>query len=109
LSFVKFMAYSGGSMTPPLPLVIPPVPPLVGREEEGLRLKELVVRVLGGEGHAVQLVGEAGVGKSRLLHEVRQELDRRRIPAFEGRATGGADIIGRRLSLRRPRSPEPRS
>jgi class 3 adenylate cyclase/tetratricopeptide (TPR) repeat protein len=44
--------------------------PLVGRVAELARLKEVVGRVLGGQGQVVTIVGEAGVGKSRLVDEL---------------------------------------
>ncbi|HLE97214.1 MAG TPA: AAA family ATPase [Candidatus Thermoplasmatota archaeon] len=45
--------------------------PFVGREEELARLRRALDGAVGGRGHVVTLVGEAGVGKSRLLHELR--------------------------------------
>lgn len=42
----------------------------VGRKKELAQLKELIGRVLGGEGQVVTIAGEAGVGKSRLVDEV---------------------------------------
>ena len=44
--------------------------PFVGREAELARFKELVGRVLGGQGQVVAISGEAGVGKSRLVDEL---------------------------------------
>ena len=44
--------------------------PFVGRGAEMARLKELTGRVLGGQGQVVSIVGEAGVGKSRLVDEL---------------------------------------
>ena len=44
--------------------------PFVGRVAELTRLKELAGRVLGGQGQVVAIVGEAGVGKSRLVDEL---------------------------------------
>jgi len=49
------------------------IPPIVGRDEELARLRELIVA-----GGFIELVGEAGVGKSRLWQEARRlETDRR--------------------------------
>jgi tetratricopeptide (TPR) repeat protein len=45
--------------------------PLVGRREELGTLTRELERTLAGEGSFVSVVGEAGVGKSRLLHEFR--------------------------------------
>jgi DNA-binding SARP family transcriptional activator/class 3 adenylate cyclase len=45
---------------------------LVGRDEELARLNEALAQVLQGRGRMVSLIGEAGVGKSRLIAELRQ-------------------------------------
>jgi DNA-binding SARP family transcriptional activator len=44
---------------------------LIGRDWELARLKEAFAQILGGEGQVVALIGEAGVGKSRLVAELR--------------------------------------
>ena len=49
--------------------------PLVGRERELATLVDRVRSGTEGSGNVVLLVGEAGVGKSRLLSEVRHRLD----------------------------------
>jgi DNA-binding SARP family transcriptional activator len=59
--------------------------PLVGREAEIHRLREALNRAWEGHGHVVALIGEAGVGKSRLLAEV----------AAEAVARGGRVLVGR--------------
>ncbi len=46
---------------------------LVGRQAEFRALREAVVRLQGGEGGIVTLVGEAGLGKSRLVAELREQ------------------------------------
>jgi class 3 adenylate cyclase/tetratricopeptide (TPR) repeat protein len=48
--------------------------PLVGRGRELGALLERFAEVKAGRGQVVSLVGEAGIGKSRLLHELRQRL-----------------------------------
>ena len=45
---------------------------LVGRDEEFAKLKEALAQVLEGRGQMVTLIGEAGVGKSRLVAELKQ-------------------------------------
>jgi class 3 adenylate cyclase/tetratricopeptide (TPR) repeat protein len=45
--------------------------PLVGREGELNTLRERVERLMGGQGGFVAVIGEAGLGKSRLLAELR--------------------------------------
>jgi class 3 adenylate cyclase/tetratricopeptide (TPR) repeat protein len=44
----------------------PALRPMVGREQELALLRERWARATAGEGHAVLLVGEAGIGKSRI-------------------------------------------
>lgn len=43
--------------------------PLVGREAELAALNEMLTRATKGDGNVVELVGEAGIGKTRLLEE----------------------------------------
>src|SRR5712691_10823026 len=47
---------------------------LVAREHELALLGQCVDLVRSGRGQAVSIIGEAGLGKSRLLHEVHQAL-----------------------------------
>jgi class 3 adenylate cyclase/predicted ATPase len=49
--------------------------PYVGREDELTSLKSLFTKSVKGEGQAVGIFGEAGIGKSRLLYEFIQHLD----------------------------------
>lgn len=48
--------------------------PFVGREAEMAMLRTRWAQVQYGQGHVVSVVGEPGMGKSRLLYEFRQEL-----------------------------------
>jgi DNA-binding winged helix-turn-helix (wHTH) protein len=48
--------------------------PFVGRQHELAVLGDLATRVRAGKGHAVSIVGEPGLGKSRLLHECSQHV-----------------------------------
>ncbi len=47
---------------------------LVGRTHERDALRDLLARVKSGQGQVVGIVGEAGVGKSRLVHEFRKSV-----------------------------------
>ena len=63
-----------------------------GREAELATLNACLEKALAGEGQFVTVVGEAGVGKSRLLYEFRHGLDRERVNVLQGRcqAHGGS-------------------
>ena len=50
---------------------------LVGRQRELDMLRQCFALVQRGRGQAVSIIGEAGLGKSRLLYEFRQTLARR--------------------------------
>src|SRR5262249_23692491 len=49
--------------------------PLVAREREIGGLVDALARARGGNGQVVFIVGEPGIGKSRLLHEFRERAD----------------------------------
>jgi ABC-type oligopeptide transport system substrate-binding subunit/class 3 adenylate cyclase len=59
--------------------------PLVGREAECRALQEAVERLQAGVGGIVTLVGEAGLGKSRLVAELRKEAPLASLQWVEGR------------------------
>ena len=64
-------ALSGGRSTPSgrLRLEVP----LVGRDREAARLQALLQEVRSGKGQVVDIVGEPGMGKSRLIDHIRQQ------------------------------------
>jgi transcriptional regulator with AAA-type ATPase domain/tetratricopeptide (TPR) repeat protein len=57
----------------------------VDRERELAALRELLTRTEGGHGQVVGILGEPGVGKSRLLHEFKESLESGRVTYLEGR------------------------
>jgi DNA-binding CsgD family transcriptional regulator len=59
---------------------------LVGRGEEVRELERAVDRVLSGPPHVVEIVGESGIGKSRLLAELARRAAGRGYLVLEGRA-----------------------
>ena len=66
--------------------VFPPaaMAPFVGRERELAILRDLLVRARE-RAQMVSIVGEAGIGKSRLLHELRESIGGSPITYLEGR------------------------
>jgi class 3 adenylate cyclase/tetratricopeptide (TPR) repeat protein len=57
---------------------------LIGRERELAALRECLARARAGRGQVVGIVGEPGVGKSRLLYELRRSLEGERVTWLEG-------------------------
>ena len=56
--------------------------PLVGRQAELLALQERITQLRAGKGGLVTICGEAGIGKSRLVAEVRRHIQALNMPAF---------------------------
>ena len=69
--------------------------PLVGREKEMDLLSLQVLRLINGTGGIVTVTGEAGIGKSRLLAELRLTAAVKKTILLEGRAIS----MGRSLSF----------
>jgi class 3 adenylate cyclase len=66
---------------------------LVGREQELARLGGLVEELVAGRGQIVELVGEVGIGKTRLLSELRA-IAGERVTWLEGRCPSyGGDLL----------------
>jgi DNA-binding NtrC family response regulator/tetratricopeptide (TPR) repeat protein len=57
----------------------------VGRQPELERLGDHLAGAVAGRGQVVSLVGEPGIGKSRLVHEFRRVLARQRVPVLRAR------------------------
>lgn len=60
--------------------------PLVGRDEEVAKLEELMDRALYGQGQIVSFVGEAGLGKSRLVAKALSMAQKRGFSIYGGEA-----------------------
>jgi class 3 adenylate cyclase len=67
---------------------------MVGRDKDLDELKLHVLKVINGEGSIVNVIGEAGIGKSRLIAELKRIEDIKKVTLLEGRALS----IGRNLS-----------
>ena len=59
--------------------------PMVGRRAEWDRLLEVVDRLVKGQGQIVSLIGEVGLGKSRLVAELREHVADSTVQWLEGR------------------------
>jgi class 3 adenylate cyclase/tetratricopeptide (TPR) repeat protein len=86
----------------------------IGREQELTTLNDCLEEAIAGKGQFITVVGEAGIGKSRLIFEFRHSLDREQITVLEGRCqTYGIDApylpmvnaLRRGLDLREDESP----
>lgn len=67
--------------------------PFVGRERDLRLLKERLARARAGRGQVVSIVGEAGVGKSRLVHEFRRALQGEAITWLEGQCSASGQSV----------------
>ena len=68
---------------------------LVGRNEEMKKLKLHLLKVINGEGSIINVVGEPGVGKSRLISELKKQDAVKKVASLEGRAVA----FGKNLSF----------
>jgi translation initiation factor RLI1 len=68
---------------------------LVGRDSQLDRLELQVMKAINGEGSVINIIGEAGIGKSRLVAELKKCEVIGKVNLFEGRAVS----IGRNLSF----------
>ncbi len=82
----------------------------VGRDKEISTLMEACSAAMAGEGRFVSVVGEAGTGKSRLLHEFKTTIDPEGVTVLDGRCVEGAvkgsfvpfvDVLRARLGIER--------
>jgi DNA-binding winged helix-turn-helix (wHTH) protein/tetratricopeptide (TPR) repeat protein len=69
--------------------------PFIGRQHESSLLQRLAERALEGKGQAVSIVGEPGMGKSRLVYEFTESIDRgkRDVMALEGRCVAYGSLV----------------
>ena len=69
----------------PLSRLVKAAPPFVGRSQELDWLEHRLQEASAGRPHVILIPGEAGIGKTRLLQEVRSEALRRGLQVFYGR------------------------
>jgi class 3 adenylate cyclase/tetratricopeptide (TPR) repeat protein len=62
--------------------------PLVGRTRELDLLRDRLARARQGHGQVVAIVGEPGIGKSRIIYEFRRSLEAERVTWLEGHCLG---------------------
>ncbi|MGO9571491.1 MAG: AAA family ATPase [Desulfomonilaceae bacterium] len=68
---------------------------MVGRDSELNRLELQLMKAINGEGSVVNIIGEAGIGKSRLVTELKRREVMKGVTLLEGRAIS----IGKHLSF----------
>jgi tetratricopeptide (TPR) repeat protein len=68
---------------------------MVGRNDHMDKLELQVMKAINGKGSIVNIIGEAGIGKSRLVAELKKHEIIKKVALFEGRAIS----IGRNLSF----------
>ena len=68
---------------------------MVGRDSELNRLELQVMKAINGQGSVVNIIGEAGIGKSRLVAELKRREAMKSVTLLEGRAIS----IGKNLSF----------
>jgi predicted ATPase len=68
---------------------------MVGRDKELQKLELQVLKAINGQGSIVNIIGEAGIGKSRLVAELKNRETMKRVTLLEGRAIS----FGRNLSF----------
>ena len=68
-------------------------PPLVGRQTELGTLREALDQACGRQGHVLAIVGEAGVGKTRLVTEIAALAQQRDARTITGRAYETARVL----------------
>jgi DNA-binding SARP family transcriptional activator len=77
----------------PRPTLSPPETPLVGREAESGRLRSALETAWTGHGQVLLVLGEAGIGKTRLVEALAAEAARRGARILTGRAHESEQIL----------------
>jgi class 3 adenylate cyclase/tetratricopeptide (TPR) repeat protein len=72
---------------------------MVGRDSELNKLEFQVMKAVNGEGSIVNIIGEAGIGKSRLIAELKNRDVMKRVTLREGRAISMGANLGYHLII----------
>ena len=67
--------------------------PYIGREKELATLHASLEKTMQGKGQLVTVRGVAGLGKSRLVHEFRHQIDREKVNILQGRCQSFGTLI----------------
>ncbi len=70
---------------------------MVGRDKELDKLKLHLLKVINGEGSIISIIGEAGIGKSRLMEEFKKTGDFEKVTLLEGRPLSSGKSISYHL------------
>jgi class 3 adenylate cyclase len=95
VSVYKLLTAKGDIHRPRLGLERSIYSEMVGRDRELDRLEFQVMKAINGDGSIVNIIGEAGIGKSRLIAELKKHDVMKQVSFFEGRAIS----TGRNLSF----------
>ena len=72
---------------------------MVGRDNELNKLEFQIMKAINGEGSIVNVIGEAGIGKSRLIAELKNREVMKRVTLLEGRAISMGANLGYHLII----------
>jgi class 3 adenylate cyclase/tetratricopeptide (TPR) repeat protein len=72
---------------------------MVGRDRELNKLELSILKAIDGEGSIINVIGEAGIGKSRLIAELKNRDVMKRITLLEGRAISMGANLGYHLII----------
>jgi class 3 adenylate cyclase/tetratricopeptide (TPR) repeat protein len=72
---------------------------MVGRDSEINKLEFQVMKAINGEGSIVNVIGEAGIGKSRLISEMKNSTVMKKVTLLEGRAISMGANLGYHLII----------
>jgi len=72
---------------------------MVGRDTELNKLEFQIMKAINGEGSIVTVIGEAGIGKSRLIAELKNREVMKRVTLLEGRAISMGANLGYHLII----------